>query len=1025
MGSDQGGSPDNSTLSGVQLSSSAFWNSSHFGRGRDMDDISSNKNQHANMRIFRGQSPSQSQSQSQNQGRSSNINNSFTQRGGFNQNYDSLNNGNNHRQDYHTHSDQPHPHSNAGHRENSFAFGKTFAPNDAPRGPFRSSSESLTNTNPSETLKAYHQQNISPYNGSSSGVKGFNSDTNRGEYMGIGSRTAFFDGVQEKLHPDQRKLDRGFADKTIGTKTTVTVTKTFCEMATQTTEDDMSPESTFNGVYVATTHTSRPRAAAAGNTTRRPAMGEQHSDQPSSRTIRAPEHTPQVPSPRSGNSNSVDTSHSLNRANESSAQKLQQSRTSAINSNSNSNSSAAISSSSSGFSSKWDEPVGQKDSMASRNHTQSSNDRSANMSTKSQDVDPWSSPITVAGSVATSSSISVESPAANAAKPGSASSSSSSATAPPVSDGWNNLSSDKSAGEMVDWSTGLVAGFPEEAKPKAMTITQPWNKAPVKARAPVQPLPSTWGPLAKKVERVDLSSEKGLASNNSTHDWVTSSKDSALKGPTDVTAAPENDPWNEPVSVNKTSNSWGSPVGSRQEEVVSNGWGAPPQLAHNVTGMNDSVWGSGSVKTQDWGSSYGATTTTTAESRLPKTSWDSPVGSSNTSSAATTSRQTHMTSEERFNQSRNRMNTDGFSSGEMRGYSNGSSYNNEIRSPPMNNNNNSQWGSSGSTGDYHQQQLHHEPRGRTPSTVSMIANDTNPLSPRLNSSRERSIGPSTYTTGAMRASAPAHRRLANNNTPEREMAAAAWREASNGISTKSSEVNSTLENTNTPLSKSSGERGWASTNQTDKTDAVTAAAPVAGGGNNSSKKGLVTSSDFLNFMKAVSTFVPPAPKRPVVASEDEAYGDNGRDNDRNDDINGAEREPVAHEEDGEGEGDDQEEGSEMRQEGEEVEEGEEEEEEEDYVSLADNDEEREVVEQEEQITTSQDIEAVDQAPPSATSVREGNIDKDSDHNDEAAQKKTDLAALHKPMEEMIIASTNDDNDVKIAASVSLPTSPSP
>ncbi|KAF9946890.1 hypothetical protein BGZ70_002976 [Mortierella alpina] len=44
--------------------------------------------------------------------------------------------------------------------------------------------------------------------------------------------------------------------------------------------------------------------------------------------------------------------------------------------------------------------------------------------------------------------------------------------------GWGETSNQKGVGALVDWSTGLVAEFPAEAKPTLMPITEKWNNRP-------------------------------------------------------------------------------------------------------------------------------------------------------------------------------------------------------------------------------------------------------------------------------------------------------------------------------------------------------------------------------------------------------------------------------------------------------------------------------------------------------------------------------------------------------------------
>ncbi|KAF9079052.1 hypothetical protein BGX23_005234, partial [Mortierella sp. AD031] len=91
---------------------------------------------------------------------------------------------------------------------------------------------------PSESLKAYQQSKSSdPY------------------AVGLRSSAAFFLETYDKL-----ERPGGFADSTAGRQYTVTVIKTYREMATQTTEDQVgSPDSTWNGVRIISTGKQQPQ----------------------------------------------------------------------------------------------------------------------------------------------------------------------------------------------------------------------------------------------------------------------------------------------------------------------------------------------------------------------------------------------------------------------------------------------------------------------------------------------------------------------------------------------------------------------------------------------------------------------------------------------------------------------------------------------------------------------------------------------------------------------------------------------
>ncbi|KAG0037190.1 hypothetical protein BGZ82_002994 [Podila clonocystis] len=778
------------------------WRHNDHERERDLDDYPSGQNQYGYNLSGQGMS------------RAARGCTSSARGGGFTQHFDThlLNNNNgNYQQDYNMHADPPSFHNTNRNIENAYAYVKTtVGPSDTPRGPFRSTSESLTNTNPSETLKAY-QQNTGQHGRDFDIIKGLGGNN---DYQGLGSTNAFFDQVYEKLHPDQGKLDRGFADKNTGTKATKTTTRTFCEMATQTTEDDM-PESTYNGVSVVpVTRTSTTQPAAVEQVPK----PHRALDQPPSHVARPSNMT-------------RDTRDTRDVREMEPKREVDPRRVQTIH----------------------------KDEA--RDYTNHHNRTPSNPPPTSKiEINQWMSKPTVPigdGNQA----------------PG---------------DGWGNAAANKAVGGMVDWSSGAVAEFPEEAKPTKMTVTHQWNQSRVQ-KAPVQPLPTSWGPLKKGEPKAETPhgqpSTSNLGWNNQRN--VAQPQGRSLQG----TKPTNEDPWLEDHPKEKKSTTWEISTTGHSPQDDQDAWvtegnnkGGSNEWSF-MAGTANAAWSTPAPAPTSWGSTPGIKTLITTPEQAsfssgppvsvppaqPTTSWNQPVSApeqasttwgqrisdapeqpsttwGSTSASPTSAKKVPLTSTERFNNSLQKL-AAGY--GGLSNRNNGS-YEHTPRPAPTT----SRWAPSSSSigGRNNQvqtqpQQTHHRSTPSSSSTHSA----TNSSSPK--------VGPKDTPPPPVKAPGPNARRIQHNfaNSPEHESAAAAaWVAASKSFSTKPSGLTTTM--TTTTTTTTTAAIGTTSEGATE----IQASKVTSRGGL------LTTSNDFQSFL-AASTFVPPAlTTKPSSVSEGDA-----------------------------------------------------------------------------------------------------------------------------------------------------------
>ncbi|KAF9940109.1 hypothetical protein BGZ67_008288 [Mortierella alpina] len=294
---------------------------------------------------------------------------------------------------------------------------------------------------------------------------------------------------------DGTERSKGFADRSVGTTHTVTYVKTFCEMATQTTEDDMGGKpSTWNGICVMSVdgkHQNRP--AQQYQIQQQQQQQQQHQQQRPGHQHHPQQHVQQqqqqqrvqqplrvgatfIPASRSSEPPSASVSKSLLNA----LTEHPQSPSSATQPTSNSQEPGRASA----LKDSWGSPP------SSANDASSAWDKSEETASHPPETSNWGTPGNAGadgwGSPATTetnnwSNSQTTTAASEASDPWMTPVSSLAPTTESASggggaaSGWGETTSQKGVAALVDWSTGLVAEFPAEAKPTLMPITEKWN----------------------------------------------------------------------------------------------------------------------------------------------------------------------------------------------------------------------------------------------------------------------------------------------------------------------------------------------------------------------------------------------------------------------------------------------------------------------------------------------------------------------------------------------------------------------
>ncbi|KAG9325158.1 hypothetical protein KVV02_003575 [Mortierella alpina] len=295
---------------------------------------------------------------------------------------------------------------------------------------------------------------------------------------------------------DGTERSKGFADRSVGTTHTVTYVKTFCEMATQTTEDDMGGNpSTWNGICVMSVdgkHQNRPAQQYQNQQQQQQQLqhqqqrpGHQHHPQQHVQQQQQQQRVQQplrvgatfIPASRSSEPPSASVSKSLLNA-------LTEPHSLSPSSATQPTSNLQAPGRASALKDSWGSPP------SSANNASSAWDNSEETATHSPETSNWGTPGNAGadgwGSSATTetnnwSNNQTTTTASEASDPWMTPVSSVAPTAESASggggaaSGWGETTGQKGVGALVDWSTGLVAEFPAEAKPTLMPITEKWN----------------------------------------------------------------------------------------------------------------------------------------------------------------------------------------------------------------------------------------------------------------------------------------------------------------------------------------------------------------------------------------------------------------------------------------------------------------------------------------------------------------------------------------------------------------------
>ncbi|KAF9917518.1 hypothetical protein BX616_000729 [Lobosporangium transversale] len=313
--------------------------------------------------------------------------------------------------------------------------------------------------NPTDSLKAYQQAKSSdPF------------------AVGVESSATYF-------HETYDKLDRktGLADHYSGTKHSVTIIKTFCEMATQTTEDDVLPhESTWNGIQIVRVTRKHPTDKASPGYTQPPT-----------------EHTSSLLKAVSGTGSSIANAGGSSKQHQHSQDHYppQQRMTRSDDPTRGSNApgygtgaryldKTSAPSRSQNIPQEDEQPQWYGSTSTTRGLSSQPNDgfgtanntgtASQNQSSAMPAIDQWSITPGATSQKPSAAAPAIDqwsiTPGATSQKPSAAAPAIDQWSVAPGTKGWDATPGQKSVGSMVDWSSGKVEGFPEEAKPKAMPL---------------------------------------------------------------------------------------------------------------------------------------------------------------------------------------------------------------------------------------------------------------------------------------------------------------------------------------------------------------------------------------------------------------------------------------------------------------------------------------------------------------------------------------------------------------------------
>ncbi|KAF9204583.1 hypothetical protein BGZ49_005127 [Haplosporangium sp. Z 27] len=315
-------------------------------------------------------------------------------------------------------SNQPHHGSESyGQRRDSYGGNRDYS-NEARQG---SPETSPRTSNPTDSLRAYQKERSSdPY------------------AVGLKSSAAFFHETYDKL---ERTV--GLADRHSGTKHTVTITKTYNEIATQTTEDNIIiGDSTYNGVRIIIIDNSHQQTTKRNATTTMPS----HKLQGPPPSVASSLLKEISSSSISSSSNTRVDRHSSEPNNNRRHQEYQAAPPSSSTWGDSLKVSAAQANQ--GMRSPSAEPKDSSNHQWNTKRSSEPNEVEAQAKPASTAVDKWGSSVT-----------------------------SSTGGGGLASAGWDDTANQKGVGAMVDWSLGRVAEFPTEAKPTKLVVTSSLNSS--------------------------------------------------------------------------------------------------------------------------------------------------------------------------------------------------------------------------------------------------------------------------------------------------------------------------------------------------------------------------------------------------------------------------------------------------------------------------------------------------------------------------------------------------------------------
>ncbi|KAG0381176.1 hypothetical protein BGX24_008080 [Mortierella sp. AD032] len=667
-------------------------------------------------------------------------------------------------------------------------------------------------SNPSESLKAYQQSKSSdPY------------------AVGLRSSAAFF-------HETYDKLERpgGFADSTAGKQYMVTFIKTYREMATQTTEDQVVgyQDTTWNGVRIISSSKQQPQP-----------HHPQQQQQQQQRAAQAYPKTPQASTVATPARSTATVTSLLNAVLTPTQSPVVSSAIAAKPTSGSQGSSnqypteerrpyGATTNGGTAGSTGAMQPLPATAAPANRTDNSSwmaspeSDTRKDTTTTTPHDTkraDSWGASPPAANSTRVDS---WPQPAVSSAKEDSWAQpaiSGSSSTANSKYSSWGNTNQGKAVSDLVDWSTGLVSEFPTEAKPTVMAVTEPWDRMGKYDPTYVAGRQDT-NSRQKTQQQQSQQSQQSQQPQKSQQQQPQPQRQQQLPPPKQLQQQPRRQQQQHSDSDdNEEDQHHRRECGNTQDkrEVVEEQGGPDPWLNDGNAGLSD--WGSSEPaesqmifmdrdETSSQGQISHVSEPQVQQQHHRGAAHHRDDGEGHHPGTGTSQDRRQLTSEERFNNSFNRPPGGGSSSGGMSGGAANGRYGSRIGPGSRHGNGESGGGGSGGGHGYERAQRH---------------------------------GPTTVTPSS--AGGLTGRRYFNN-TMDRDSAIGAWSAASQ-IASKPGAV---LSGSSLPLT-GSGSAYKLATNATAGAQGSSSGKSPASGG----RPALATASDFGSFFQAAAAFTPP------------------------------------------------------------------------------------------------------------------------------------------------------------------------